>query len=179
MESTMEEGLNVKRASFGFNWLAMIAGLLMIVAMLFPWWSFALQFAGQTDLYPYLISGPGSELIGYKRSPQMTLLTAAIMGAIVFCLIGSVLKGKAGRALLATSGVLVMLAAWRLLIRVAGVAARFDIPLQGQGVANYEGFAIIEVSTWLRPGLYLVVAGAILAIVAAIFHNRLRIRVEG
>jgi hypothetical protein len=179
MESTMQEGLNVKQASLGFNWLAIIAGLLMVIAMFFPWWSFSLQFAGQTDLYPYLISGPGSELIGYKRSPQMTLLTGVIIGAIVFCLVGSVLKGKLGRGLLVTSGVLILLAAWRLLIRVAGVAARFNIPLQGEGVANYEGFAIIEVSTWLRPGLYLVVAGAILAIAAAIFHNRLRVRVEG
>jgi hypothetical protein len=74
--------------------------------------------------------------------------------------------------------VLILLAAWRLLIRVAGVAARFNIPLQGEGIANYEGFALIEVSTWLRPGLYLVVAGGLLALVAAIFHHRLRIRVE-
>ena len=179
MESTlMEEGLNAKRGSFSFNVLAIVAGLLMIIAMFFPWWSFALQFAGQTDLYPYLISGPGSELIGYKRSPQMTLLTGVIIGAIVFCLVGSFLRNKAGRALLATSGVLILLAAWRLLIRVAGVAARFNIPLQGEGIANYEGFALIEVSTWLRPGLYLVVAGGILAIVAAIFHKRLQVRVE-
>jgi len=167
----------VKRWSFGFNSLAIIAGSLMIIAMFFPWWSFYLQFTGQTDVYPYLISGPGSQLVGYKRSPQMTLLTVVLIVAILLCLSGAMLKGKSGRVMLASSGLLVMLSAWRLLIRVGSVAARFEIPLQGHGRASYEGFALIEVSTWIQAGLYLIVLGAICAFIAAAFHNRLRVRV--
>jgi hypothetical protein len=167
--------LDVSRFHFSINFLAIIAGGLMIAAMFFPWWSFNLQFSGQTDLYPYLISGPGSELVGYKRSPQMTLLTGVLIAAIIFCLLGSVLRGRAGRILLFTSGVLICLAAWRLLIRVAGVAARFHIPIQGEGIANYEGFAMIEVSTWLRPGLYIVIAGAILALLASLLHKKVQL----
>ena len=150
----------------------------MIIAMFFPWWSFYLQFTGQTDVYPYLISGPGSQLVGYKRSPQMTLLTGVLIVAIALCLSGAMLRGKAGRVMLASSGLLVLLSAWRLLIRVGSVAARFHIPLQGHGRASYEGFALIEVSTWIQVGLYLVVVGAICALLAAAFHNRLRVRVE-
>ena len=171
--------MGVKRWFFRTNILAVIAGFLMIAAMFLPWWSFTLQFSGQTDLYPYLISGPGSELVGYKRSPQMMMLTGVLITAIILCLMGSVLRGKLARGMLAASGLFVFLAAWRLLVRVESVAARFDIPIQGQGVANYQGFAMIEVSTWLRPGLYLVLAGGLLSIVAAILYNRLRLRFEG
>ena len=168
----------MKRWNFEMNWLALLAVFLMIVAMLFPWWSFALQFVGQTDLYPFLISGPGSQLVGYKRSPQMTLLTGVLIAAILLGLLGSFLRGKLAQSTLAASGLFILLAAWRLIIRVGSVAARFDIPVQGHGIATYEGFERIEVWTWLRPGLYLIVAGGILAIVAAIFQSRLRLRVE-
>jgi hypothetical protein len=77
--------------------------------------------------------------------------------------------------MLASAGVLTLLGTWRLLARVAGVAARFHIPIQGQGRAVYEGFAQIEVSTQLELGTYLVVAGGVLAILAALFHLHVRL----
>lgn len=168
----------MKRWRLGINVLAVIAGCLMVAAMLVPWWSFRLAITERTDLYPYLISGPGSELVGYRRSPQMALLTGVLIVAIVLCLIGSVLRGKTAKIMLGAAGVLVLLAAWRLLVRVGSVAARFHIPIQGHGIATYEGFASVEVWTWLRPGLYLIVLAGVLSIAAAIFHSRLRVRVE-
>ena len=165
----------MKNLHFGVNILALVAVALMAVAMYQPWWSFALEGSPQTDIYPYLIDGPGSEYIGYKRSPQMTLLTGVLIACITLTLVGSILKGKSSRITLAVAGVLVLLASWRLLARVAGVAARFEIPLQGQGRAIYEGFAQIFVWTKLRPGTYLMVAGGILAILAGILHSRVRI----
>ncbi|MCJ7703051.1 MAG: hypothetical protein MUO62_15825, partial [Anaerolineales bacterium] len=65
----------MKNWKYGPNVLALIAAGIMIYAMFQPWWSFALQGSPQTDVYPYLIDGPGSEFIGYKRSPQMEILT--------------------------------------------------------------------------------------------------------
>jgi hypothetical protein len=168
----------MQRWSPGFNILAVIAGCLMIIAMLFPWWSYQLQFNDRTDLYPYLISGPGSELVGYKRSPQMSLLTGVLIACILLCLIGSLVRGRIGRITLGVSGLLVLLATWRLLVRIASVAARFELPIQGHAIGTYGGFADVEVWTWLRPGLYIIVLGSLLALVAAIFHNRLRVRVE-
>ena len=94
-------------------------------------------------------------MIGYKRSPQMTLLTGVLVSCILLTLIGSLLRGRGSRIMLASAGVLTLLGTWRLLARVAGVAARFDIPIQGQGRAVYEGFAQIEVSTQLELGSYL------------------------
>jgi len=165
----------LKNWHFGVNILALVAVVLMVVAMYLPWWSFALESSPQTDVYPYLIDGPGSEYIGYKRSPQMTLLTGVLIASILVTLLGAFLRGKSSRITLAFAGVLVLLGTWRLMARVAGVAARFEIPLQGQGRAVYQGFAQIEVWTKLQPGVYLIVAGGILAILAGILHSRVRI----
>ena len=165
----------MKNLHFGVNVLALVAVVLMVGAMYQPWWSFALARSPQTDVYPYLIDGPGSEYIGYKSSPQMTLLTGVLIASILLTFIGSFLKGKSSRTTLAVAGVLVLLGTWRLLARVAGVAARFEIPLQGQGIAIYEGFAQIEVWTKLQPGAYLIVVGGVLAILASILHSYVRI----
>jgi len=166
----------MKRWHLGFNLLGVSAGCLMIAAMFFPWWSFSIEFAGKTDLFPYLISGPGSELVGYKRSPQMTLLTGVLIAAIVLCLVGSMLSKKPAKVLLGASGLLVLLAAWRLLMRVAGVAARFGLPLQGHGQGSLGGFAKVEVWTWLQPGLYLAILGGVLALLACLLYSKVRLR---
>ena len=163
----------MKRLDIDFNILGVIAGILMTTAMFFPWWSFKLSYTETTDLYPYLIDGPFSELIGYRRSPQMTILTGVFIACIVLCLLGSVLKGRSARIMLAVSGVIALLGAWRLLVRVSGVAARFGLPIQGHGWGQYGGFAKVEVFTWLQPGTYLMIAGGILAILASLIVWRI------
>ena len=160
---------------FGVNILGLVAVLLMVLAMFQPWWSFTLQETKTTQVYPYLIDGAGSEMIGYKRSPQMTLLTGVLVASILLTLAGSFLKGRTSRVLLALAGAFSLLGAWRLLARVAGVAARFEIPLQGSGRAIYEGFAQIEVSTQLEPGTYLIVAGGVLAFLASLLASWVRL----
>lgn len=129
----------------------------------------------QTDVYPYLIDGPGSEYIGYKRSPTMEILTGVLIGCIALTLVASVLPGTISRISLMVAAVLTLLGGWRLLVRVSGVAARFEIPIQGEGTAIYEGFAQIHVWTRLGVGTYLMGAGAILALLAALLHTRVRI----
>ena len=165
----------MKNWRVGINILGLVAVVLMIAAMFQPWWSFTLEETKTTDVYPYLIDGAGSEMIGYKRSPQMTLLTGILIACILLTLIGSMLKGRGSRVVLAIAGAFTLLGAWRLLARVAGVAARVDIPIQGQGRAVYEGFAQIYVSTQLELGTYLILAGGILAILAGLLHSRVRI----
>ena len=165
----------IKKKKSGVNLLALLAGLLMVIAMLFPWWSFQLEFSDQTDLYPYLIKGPGSELIGYKRSPQMTALTGVFIVATVLCLVGSFRSGRAGKIILFLSGSLFALGTWRLLVRIAGVAARFALPLQGRARGNYGGFADVYVSTWLRPGLYMIFVAIVLVLIASLLHNKVRL----
>jgi hypothetical protein len=165
----------VKNLRLGVNILGLVAVGLMIASMFYSWWSFTIMEYKKSDVYPYLITGPATEIIGYKRSPQMTLLTGVLITCIVLAFLGSVLKGKSSRIILIISGLLALLGAWRLLARVTGVAARFEIPIQGEGIAVYEGFAQIDVMTRIEPGTYLIVAGAILAILAGLLHSRVRL----
>jgi hypothetical protein len=165
----------VRNLRFGVNILGLLAVVLMILAMYQPWWSFTYQGTKRTDVYPYLIDGAASEMIGYKRSPQMTVLTGVLMTCIVLTFVGSFFSGRASRIMLAVAGALTLLGAWRLLARVAGVAARFDIPIQGEGRATLEGFAQIEVASHIELGTYLIVIGAVVAILASVLHKRVRI----
>jgi hypothetical protein len=165
----------VKNWHFGINILGLIAVALMIAAMFRPWWSFTLEKTKTTNVYPYLIDGAASEMIGYKRSPQMTLLTGILVTCILLTLIGSFLKERSSRVVLVTAGALTLLGTWRLLARVAKVADRFHIPIQGQGRAVYEGFAQIYVSTRLESGTYLILAGGILAILIGLLQSWVRI----
>jgi hypothetical protein len=175
----MERGETMKRWNLSINILALIAGCVMIASMFFPWWSFKLAYNDRTDIFPYLISGPGSELVGYKRSPQMTILTILLIVCILLCFLGSLLRGRRARITLIISGLLIIVGAWRLLVRVGGVAARFHLPVQGHGIGTYGGFARVEVWTWLRPGVYLAIAAGILIILAALLQDRLRLKILG
>ena len=90
--------MNGKRIEI--NLLALMGVVLMISAMFFPWWSFAMEFNEPTYLYPYLLDGPATEIIGYKRSPQMTLLTGVLFACIVLALIGAFSPKRRSRWLL-------------------------------------------------------------------------------
>jgi hypothetical protein len=168
----------MKKWHWGVNIPGFLSGIVMIVAMFYPWWSIKLTIMGQTDIYPYLVNGPLSQLIGYKRSPQMTILTGILIVCILLCLIGAFLKGKSGRIMLAISGVLTFLAAWRFVSRMADVAGRFELTIQGYGRGSFGGFAKVEVWTWLRPGLYLIIIAGVLAIIASLLEPKLRLEVK-
>ncbi len=76
-------------------------------------------------------------------------------------LLSSFIKGK-GIAITSTvTGVLVGLAIWRFLDRIAGVARLYEVPIQGHGVGSYGGFALVDVYTSIQPGLYLAIAAAV------------------
>ena len=165
--------MNQKR--FGINVLAFLSGIVMVVAMFYPWWSIKLTIMGQTDIYPYLVDGPLSQLVGYKRSPQMTILTGLLIACILLCLVGGFLRGKRARIVLAVSGVLTFLAAWRFAARMAEVAGRFSLSIQGYGRGSFGGFAKVDVWTWLRPGMYLIIIGGVLPIVASVFVPKLKL----
>jgi hypothetical protein len=168
-----QEGDDMKK--FGFNILGIISGIVMIAGMFYPWWSIKLMIMDQTDIYPYLVDGPLSQLVGYKRSPQMTILTGLLIACILLCLLGSFLRGKSGRIMLAGSAALAFLSVWRFVARMAEVAGRFNLSIQGHGLGDYGGFAKVEVWTWLQPGLYLVVIAGALAIISSLFAPKLRI----
>lgn len=159
---------------FGINPLALFAGISLFISMLFPWWTLDVSVMNRpTEIYPFLIDGPASEFIGYKRSPQMTILFSLLIVCIFLFILGSFIKGKGIGIISTMGGILVGLAIWRFLARIAGVAKQYEVPIQGHGVGNYGGFAMTDVYTMIQPGLYLAIAAAILGVLAGLFHKKL------
>ena len=164
----------MKGVKLGINPLALLAGVLLFIGMLFPWWTMEVSVMPRpTDIYPHLIDGPASEFIGYTRSPQMAILFYLIVTCIVLFVTGSFIKGKGIAIALTVAGVLVSLAIWRFLARIAGVAAIYNVPIQGHGVGNYGGFAMVDVYAVLQPGIYLASIAAILGVLAGFYHKKL------
>jgi hypothetical protein len=58
---------------------------------------------------------------------------------------------------------------------MADVAGRFHLTVQGHGTGSFGGFAKVEVWTWLRPGIYLIIVAGILAIVASLLEPKLNL----
>jgi hypothetical protein len=168
----------MRRWLSSINWLALLATVLMVAAMLFPWWTLAFEGNVPTDIYPYLIDGPASEFIGYKRSKQMTILTYALSAAIGLTLLGSLLRGRAGRLSLFVGALASGYGAYRLVARISLVADRYGIPLQGSAI-TYEEFAPTRVEGTIRPGIPLMAAGAAVCLLAAVLHNKARLRSSG
>lgn len=164
----------MKHVKFCINPLTLLAGVLLIIAMLFPWWTLEVSVMPRpTDIYPYLIDGPASEFIGYQRSPQMAILFYLLLACIFLLVIGSFIKGKAIAITTTIAGVLVSLAVWRFLARIGDVAAIYEVPIQGHGVGSYGGFAMVDVYAVLQPGIYLASVAAILGVLAGLFHMKL------
>jgi hypothetical protein len=165
----------MKRWSFGVNLLGLVSAVLMLDSMFYPWWSFRWSFVEATKIYPYIVDGPGTEFIGYRRSTVMIILTVVLIVSILMCLVGSLLKGRKASILMGVSGALALLCAWRLLARITKVAAGFDLPPTGHGWGGLGSFAKVEVWTQVEPGLYIIVVAGVLAILAAFLHSKIRI----
>jgi hypothetical protein len=156
------------------NVLALTAALLIVGSLLYPWWSLEIEVIGKTYIYPYIIRGPATEVIGYRKTAQMPLLTGFLVACIVFALIGSVLKKTAGRILLVLAGVFASLAAWRFYMRAADIASRYHMTVQGHAVARWMAFSPLKVAGKLEPGFYMVVGGALVCFLAALLHSVFR-----
>jgi len=167
----------VRRFLATFNILALLSGIAMAAALLYPWWSLQIQYIGLTYVYPYIIRGPATTVIGYRQTAQMPILTGALIGSVALCLAGSFLGRRAGRIALVAAGVLALLAAWRFYVRAGSIAARYGMAVQGEAIAKYgAGFSPVHVNAKLERGFYLVLIAATLALLSAILHNKIRLR---
>jgi hypothetical protein len=76
---------------------------------------------------------------------------------------------------LSIAGLLTLYGSYRLITRIQQVAARSGIPLQGK-TQTYEEFVFMNVVSRIEPAMYLTVAGGVLCLLAALLHNRARLR---
>lgn len=162
-----------KKIAWGFNPLAILAAISMSAAMFFPWWHFGIAINDPTEIYPYLVDGPASEMVGYKRSPTMLILTILLLVCIILVLLGSIWRSKVSVGLIITGGALILLAVWRFYLRMESVSDGYHMPVQGHGFASYGGFGNYEVNNWFQPGIYLATVAGILALLAGVFHYQL------
>ncbi len=160
----------MKRVFSIVNILALASGCLMIAAMLFPWWRVAIIGREGTNVYPYLIDGAASELLGYKRSAPMTIFTVVLIVCIVLCFVGSVLKGIKGRIVLGVAGIFALLATGGFLYRIYRVCEMYEISLQGFTVTTAE-MVPFEVETGFQVGFYLIIAAGVLCLVSCALHG--------
>lgn len=160
-----------------FNILALIAGGLALASLKYPWWSVALtggSGSAQADVFPYYIAGGLPELLGYRRTPQMAQLMLLLGASIAICFLGSTLRGRLGRLLLALAGLMTLLATAAFLNRVRTIAGRFELPLQGHGWGRVD-IVLVEMKTAFRSGIYLIASGGVLSLLASLLHPWLRI----
>jgi hypothetical protein len=156
------------------NILASAGALAIALSLLYPWWSLEIEIIGKTVIYPYVIRGPATELLGYHSTPQMPLLTAALITCVVLALVGSVLGKRAGRIALIAAGLLAAGGAYRFYERALDIASRYHMTsVNGQTVARMMSFSPLHVAASLQPGFYLNLIGAALCLLAALFHAKL------
>lgn len=165
----------VKRG-FGINLLAILAACVLAGALLQPWWILEFGSSGPSRIYPYTMRGPIVELVGYRRTSQMVTASYALAASAALILVGSLLRGWKGRLPLAVAGSLILLMVWRFLVRIKDMASRFDMPIQGHGIAQTEGgLGSLELTAVLGTGLYLAVGAGALCLFAALLHNWVRL----
>lgn len=171
-ELTQKTKVGVK---LGINLPGFLAAILGAISMFFPWWHFGIEIAnnGPSEIYPYLIVGAASNMVGYKRSPTMMILTILIIICFLIILFSSLIKSKTTIGLMAGSGVLILLACWRFYERMNSVSEGYHMPVQGRGTADYGGLAVYMVHNYFQPGIYLAVIGGVLAIIAALFYTKI------
>lgn len=149
------------------NPLALLGTGCLIASMLIPWWGFFTNNNTESFLYPYIIKGPVVNMIGYPRSPQMVLLTWALVISIILGLLGSYFQKVPGRVLRFLGGSITTIFLWRFIYRMTEIADAFNLPLQGVGDAEYGGFFVATATSSLKPGFYLACVAAALLILSA------------
>jgi hypothetical protein len=156
----------------GIDLLAVLAGCVLVAALVQPWWSFDMGLPEFTHVYPYIMRGPATEFVGYRRTSQMETATYAMAAAGVLIVVGALLRGWKGSLPLALAGAIILVIRSRFIERIADMASRNSMPVEGSGWAEYEsGMAIVWVTSRLGPGLRLGLIAGAMCLVAALLHR--------
>ena len=159
------------------NLLAIVAAGLIAASFKYPWWSLAFTGGsgnGRADIYPYIIAGELPELLGYRRTEQMRIIVPVLIACVVLCLVAAILRGKAGRIILALIGLLVGGILYAFLHRIQIIANGYGVPIQGHGFGRIE-IVTVEMLTEFGRGIYLLGTGGIAALLASLLHPWARI----
>ena len=165
----------MKSSKFEINMLALLGVGFLIASVFIPWWGFFTNNNTESFLYPYVIKGPVTMMVGYVRSPQMILLTVGLVVSIVLGLLGSFNQKIAGKIFRLLSGLITFFFLWRFTYRMSQIAESYNLPLSGVGDAEYSGFFVATATTSLKPGFYLAGVGAVLLILAVLIPLKIQL----
>ena len=159
------------------NVIGVASVIIALVSLALPWWTMTLSLLETPlswDVYTWVVRSPteGDLLFDFADSYRYAALSFIVVGAILG-LAGSVTVGRRGWTVLATSGILIILAA---VIFVAGLAT--DPALAGAtppiGIFESKEVRILgfsySISTYLHIGFFLAITAAILASISLLRH---------
>jgi hypothetical protein len=159
--------------------LALLCGGVVVAALLSPWWQITIKAGGPGEsltVYPYRLRGQrlmellldsGTYSGPSGRTRQMTLHTLALASGAALCGVGAILKGRKRGVALAAAGILVLADVYAFLQRIAGICAtNYSVPAQGR-VTVIMPIGPYDITTRFQSGLYVAIAGGVLALLAA------------
>jgi hypothetical protein len=162
------------------NVIGAASALIALASLALPWWTMTLSLLETPlswDVYTWGVRSPmeivgDSLLFDFADSYRYAALSFIVVGAILG-LAGSVTVGRRGWTILATSGILTILAA---VIFVAGLATDPALADATPPIGIFEskevrilGFSY-RISTYLHIGFFLAVTAAILASISLLRH---------
>ena len=159
------------------NVIGVASVIIALVSLALPWWTMTLSLLETPlswNVYTWGVRSPteGDLLFDFADSYRYAALSFIVVGAILG-LAGSVTVGRRGWAVLATSGILIILAA---VIFVAGLAtdpalagATLSIGIFESKEVRILGFSY-SISTYLHIGFFLAITAAILASISLLRH---------
>lgn len=153
-----------------YNVLGLVSGCLIITSLLFPWWRIVVEGRPGTNVYPYVISGDASLILGYERTAVMIVLTCILVACVALCFVGSTLKGKKGKTMLGAVGIILLLVAVCFIWRISTHCELYRVPMQGNIVVL--GFTV---TTGFQVGLYLAILAGCLCIISIALHEKIKI----
>jgi len=174
-ESSEEEAQSMK-----VNCVGVASAIIALASLALPWWTMTisiLETPFSWDMYTWGVRSP-TEIVGdsilfdFADSYSYSALALIVVGGILG-LAGSVTVGRKGWTILATSGILIILAT---IIFVAGLATDPALADATPPIGIFEskeveilGFSY-NISTYLHIGFFLAITAAILASISMLRH---------
>ena len=164
-----------------FRGLVAIAGILMIVSFIEPWWTAGLNIVAFEDpmrIYSYGFRHSLNELAPYVATDEtpfyQTVLAFVFLGTSVLLVMFSTwLKGKKGQLLLGTVGLIyiayVLIAIYVVVTNRIGI---YNMSLQGHSIlSEVAGDQAVEADSSLRFSYYLAIASGFYIILLAMLRK--------
>jgi hypothetical protein len=160
------------------NVIGVASAIIALASLVLPWWTMTISLLETPlswEMYTWGVGSPtegDALLFDFADSYRYAALAFIVVGAILG-LAGSLTVGRRGWTILATSGILIILAA---VIFVAGLATDPALADATPSIGIFESkeVTILEfsysISTYLHIGFFLAIIAAILASISLLRH---------